>query len=150
MDDKDTITDGLTDLDGSISTTGATVHSDDFQIPGHQQEECSQDNVEENLAQKELKRDHWHDENSTTTAEIMIESDSQVPSFSSLGSTASTSPYGSFTTNLGDGDAEKPHRYIYSTEGPKKREEPVHNHKKLQTISRRRHREERRAAWERT
>lgn len=150
MDDKDTITDALTDRDGSISTTGATVHSDDFQIPGQQQEECSQDKTEENLSQKELKRDFWHEENCIKTVEIMIGSDSQVPSFSSLGSTASTSPYGSFTTSLGDGDAEKPRRYVYSTEGPNKREEPVHNHEKLQTISRRRHREERRAAWERT
>ncbi len=132
----------------TISTAGATVHSDDFQIHLPSVQWPRDDTLDKaSPCQQTAKRFFYQQDENAESAKVALESDSRVPSVSSRASIPSTSSCKSSTAGLDD--QEQPQQNIKSTDSCNEEEKYLKERERRKALWKRHQREAKRIAWER-
>lgn len=148
MNECDSISTDERNISCTISTAGATVRSDDFQICQPTPQRHDDDTVAEtSCAQQTDKSFSYDEEKYGEQTKATLDNDSQVPSVSSRASMPSTSSYKSSTAGLDD--QEKPQQSIDNTNWCDEDDGSAQKLARRKVLWKRRQREAERIAWER-
>ncbi len=131
-----------------ISTAGATVHSDDFQVYQPTLQRHPEDALTQASRVQQTDKSFLSDkETDGAPTKVTLDNDSRVPSVSSRASIPSTSSCKSSTAGLDD--QVKPQQSIDSTDSCDEDDTKVQQQAKRKALWKRRQREAERIAWER-